>query len=121
MRMQSFHHRSLRAGLEPPFRTSNKRAAGPLSALDPRGLEAPVGATPKRGLKRRATVLRQRLPITDGLLIYHVVPVAVGEIDPAFAGAARVVEAEYEWPFQSHASMGPACAVVDAREDGATL
>jgi nicotinate dehydrogenase subunit B len=32
-----------------------------------------------------------------------------------------VVEAEYEWPFQSHASMGPACAVVDARADGATL
>jgi CO/xanthine dehydrogenase Mo-binding subunit len=49
------------------------------------------------------------------------VPFATGEIDPAFAGAARVVEAEYEWPFQSHASMGPACAVVDARADGATL
>jgi hypothetical protein len=28
---------------------------------------------------------------------------------------------EYERPFQSHASMGPACAVVDARADGATL
>jgi CO/xanthine dehydrogenase Mo-binding subunit len=49
------------------------------------------------------------------------VPVATGEIDPAFASAAQVVEAEYEWPFQSHASMGPACAVVDARADGATL
>ena len=24
--------------------------------------------------------------------------------------AARVIEAEYEWPFQSHACMGPACA-----------
>jgi hypothetical protein len=32
-----------------------------------------------------------------------------------------VVEVEYEWPFQSQASMGPACAVVDARADGATL
>jgi nicotinate dehydrogenase subunit B len=49
------------------------------------------------------------------------VPVATGEIDPAFASAARIVEAEYEWPFQSHASMGPACAIVDARADGATL
>src|SRR5215472_16610896 len=49
------------------------------------------------------------------------VPVANGEIDLAFAGAARVIEAEYQWPFQSHASMGPACAVVDARLDGATL
>jgi len=49
------------------------------------------------------------------------VPVATGEIDQAFGGAARLVEAEYEWPFQSHASMGPACAVVDARADAATL
>jgi hypothetical protein len=40
---------------------------------------------------------------------------------PAFAGAARVVEAEYEWPFQPHANIGPASAVVDARADGATL
>jgi hypothetical protein len=47
--------------------------------------------------------------------------VAIGEIDPAFAAAERVVVAEYEWPFQSHASLGPACAVVDARADGATL
>jgi hypothetical protein len=49
------------------------------------------------------------------------VPVATGEIEPVFSRAARVVEAEYEWPFQSHASMGPACAVVDARADGAIL
>jgi CO/xanthine dehydrogenase Mo-binding subunit len=59
--------------------------------------------------------------IRQARVIKREVPVAVGEIDPAFAGAARVVEAEYEWPFQSHASMGPACAVVDARADGATL
>src|SRR5262249_20381839 len=37
------------------------------------------------------------------------------------AGAARVIEAEYEWRLQSHASMGPACAVVDAKADEATL
>jgi nicotinate dehydrogenase subunit B len=41
--------------------------------------------------------------------------------DEAQAQGLRVVEAEYEWPFQSHASMGPACAVVDAGADGATL
>ena len=40
---------------------------------------------------------------------------------PAFAGAARVVEAEHERPFQSHAGMGPAGAVVDARAGAATL
>ena len=33
-----------------------------------------------------------------------------GNVDEAFKTAARVIEAEYEWPFQSHASMGPACA-----------
>ena len=32
-----------------------------------------------------------------------------------------MVSAEYEWPFQSHASMGGACAVADVRDDGATL
>ena len=32
---------------------------------------------------------------------------------PPSPGRAKVVEAEYEWPFQSHASMGPACAVAD--------
>ncbi len=41
-----------------------------------------------------------------------------GAVDAAFARAARVVTAEYEFPFQSHASMGPACAVADVRPDG---
>jgi CO/xanthine dehydrogenase Mo-binding subunit len=43
-----------------------------------------------------------------------------GEVDPAFANAARIVEAEYEWPFQSHASMGPGCALADVKSDGTT-
>jgi CO/xanthine dehydrogenase Mo-binding subunit len=40
-----------------------------------------------------------------------------GNVDDAFKSAARVIEAEYEWPFQSHACMGPACATVEI-EDG---
>jgi nicotinate dehydrogenase subunit B len=44
-----------------------------------------------------------------------------GNVDEAFKGAARVIEAEYEWPFQSHASMGPACAVVEIKNDQVTL
>ena len=39
-----------------------------------------------------------------------------GNVDEAFRNAARVVEAEYEWPFQSHACMGPGCGVVDVEE-----
>jgi CO/xanthine dehydrogenase Mo-binding subunit len=48
-------------------------------------------------------------------------PLKRGDLDAAFQGAARVVQAEYEWPFQSHASMGPACAVADVRADGVTV
>src|SRR5205809_1487717 len=44
-----------------------------------------------------------------------------GDVDGVFKTAAKVVEAEYEWPFQSHASMGPACAVADVRADGVTV
>jgi CO/xanthine dehydrogenase Mo-binding subunit len=31
-----------------------------------------------------------------------------------------VVEAEYEWPFQSHAAMGPACALVEIKDGNVT-
>jgi CO/xanthine dehydrogenase Mo-binding subunit len=41
-----------------------------------------------------------------------------GEVDGAFARAARVITAEYEFPFQSHASMGPGVAVADVRPEG---
>ncbi|MCW2573639.1 MAG: molybdopterin binding aldehyde oxidase and xanthine dehydrogenase [Frankiales bacterium] len=44
-----------------------------------------------------------------------------GKIDEAFSKAAKVIEATYEWPFQSHASMAPACAVADVKTDSAHL
>jgi len=44
----------------------------------------------------------------------------VGDVDAAFKAAAKVIEAEYEWPFQSHASMGPACALVEVKDGAAT-
>ncbi len=47
--------------------------------------------------------------------------VKVGDTDAAFANAAKIVEATYEWPFQSHASMAPACGVADMREGEATV
>jgi nicotinate dehydrogenase subunit B len=43
-----------------------------------------------------------------------------GNVDDAFKSATRVIEAEYEWPFQSHASMGPACSLVEIKDGHAT-
>jgi nicotinate dehydrogenase subunit B len=44
-------------------------------------------------------------------------PVDRGDVEAALASASRVVTAEYEWPLQSHASMGPACAIADMNSD----
>src|SRR5438105_2155956 len=44
-----------------------------------------------------------------------------GDVAAAFKRAAFVLEGEYEYPTMSHASMGPACAVADVREDNATV
>jgi CO/xanthine dehydrogenase Mo-binding subunit len=43
-----------------------------------------------------------------------------GDVDAAFAGSAKKLQASYEWPFQAHATMGPGCAVADFRSDGVT-
>ena len=48
-------------------------------------------------------------------------PVKKGDVAAAFKTAARTIEAEYEWPFQSHASMGPACALAQVNKDGAKV
>jgi CO/xanthine dehydrogenase Mo-binding subunit len=44
-----------------------------------------------------------------------------GDMEEAFKRASFALEGEYEYPTMSHASMGPACAVADVREDGATV
>jgi nicotinate dehydrogenase subunit B len=43
-----------------------------------------------------------------------------GNVDDALKAAARVIEAEYEWPFQSHSCMGPACALVEIKDGRVT-
>jgi CO/xanthine dehydrogenase Mo-binding subunit len=40
-------------------------------------------------------------------------PATTGNVDAAFAGAAKVVEADYDIPFQGHTSIGPAHAMAD--------
>jgi CO/xanthine dehydrogenase Mo-binding subunit len=49
------------------------------------------------------------------------VPTNNGNVEEAFKNAAKVIEAEYEWPYQSHASMGPGCAVVDCKDGEAKV
>jgi len=44
-----------------------------------------------------------------------------GSMEDGFKQAVRILEGEYEFPTQSHASMGPACAVADVRDGGATV
>jgi len=43
-----------------------------------------------------------------------------GDVPTALTNAAKKVEATYEFPFQSHATMGPGCAVADVHADGVT-
>jgi CO/xanthine dehydrogenase Mo-binding subunit len=48
-------------------------------------------------------------------------PPAVGTPDAAFQSAARLVEAQYEVPFQGHVSLGPAHATADPSNDQMTI
>ncbi|HEX6841125.1 MAG TPA: molybdopterin cofactor-binding domain-containing protein [Stellaceae bacterium] len=47
--------------------------------------------------------------------------VSIGDAVGALFKAERVHTATYRWPIQSHASLGPSCAVADVRADGATI
>ena len=46
---------------------------------------------------------------------------SLGDAAEALATAPRVFHASYQWPIQSHASMGPSCAVADIRDGGGTV
>jgi nicotinate dehydrogenase subunit B len=48
-------------------------------------------------------------------------PSVTGNPDAAFSTAARVVEAEYDVPFQGHTSIGPAHAMADPSNDQLTI
>lgn len=61
-----------------------------------------------------AATLRADPNLTDETLVRKGAPGA----RPA---GAKVVSASYFWPMQSHASIGPSCAVADVRADSATV
>jgi CO/xanthine dehydrogenase Mo-binding subunit len=48
-------------------------------------------------------------------------PEVVGNPDAALAGAAKMIEAEYEYPFQGHTAIGPAHATADPSNGQMTI
>jgi nicotinate dehydrogenase subunit B len=48
-------------------------------------------------------------------------PMVVGDPDAAFASAAKVIEAEYQIPFQGHTAIGPAHATADPSDGQMTI
>jgi CO/xanthine dehydrogenase Mo-binding subunit len=48
-------------------------------------------------------------------------PAVTGNVDAAFASAAKVVEADYDIPFQGHTSIGPAHAMADPANNQLTI
>jgi CO/xanthine dehydrogenase Mo-binding subunit len=48
-------------------------------------------------------------------------PINIGNVDGAFANAAKMIEADYEMPFQGHNSIGPAHAVADPSNGQMTI
>ena len=54
-------------------------------------------------------------------VLQRTIEVENGKPDEGFKTAARVIEGEYEYPTQSHASTGPACGVADVRDGEATV
>jgi len=49
------------------------------------------------------------------------IPDVIGDPDAALAGAAKVIEAEYEVPFQGHTAIGPAHAMADPSNGQMTI
>jgi CO/xanthine dehydrogenase Mo-binding subunit len=74
--------------------------------------------SPGTGLPEQA---RLHAGIRATALVRDEVMASRGDVASGLAGGARTLAATYEWPIQSHASMGPSCAVADVRSDRATI
>lgn len=61
------------------------------------------------------TYMRGATPTSSGK------PQVMGDPDAAFAGAAKVIEADYDVPFQGHTAFGPAHAMADPSNDQLTI
>ena len=61
------------------------------------------------------TYMRSATPTSSGR------PTVAGNPDTALAGAAKVIEADYDVPFQGHTSLGPAHAMADPSNGQMTI
>jgi nicotinate dehydrogenase subunit B len=68
-------------------------------------------------IRQAPVVIRSSDPANVG----PAAPREIGSVEDGFKQAVRILEGEYEYPTQSHASMGPACAVADVRDGRATV
>ena len=59
--------------------------------------------------------------IRDGAVERDQDLVSRGDPKAALSTATKQFSATYEWPLQSHASLGPSCSVADVRADGTTV
>ena len=84
------------------------RAARELKAAWSEGQTLP-GSAGLGGVVRNTAVDRDEMVINRG------------NTASAMAGAAKTFAASYYWPNQSHASLGPSCAVADMRDGGLTV
>ncbi|MSV34836.1 MAG: xanthine dehydrogenase family protein molybdopterin-binding subunit [Bryobacterales bacterium] len=84
------------------------RAARELKVTWSEGQTLP-GSTGLGGYVRNAAVDRDETVINRG------------NTASAMTGAAKTFAASYYWPNQSHASLGPSCAVADMRDGGLTV
>ncbi len=68
-------------------------------------------------IRKAPVVARSSDPGTVGASVQR----GNGSVADGFKQAVRIIEGDYEFPTQSHASMGPACAVADVKDGGATV
>jgi CO/xanthine dehydrogenase Mo-binding subunit len=54
-------------------------------------------------------------------VLRRVIQAEHGSVEEGLKNSVRIVEGEYEYPTQSHASTGPACGVADVRDGEATI
>jgi nicotinate dehydrogenase subunit B len=59
--------------------------------------------------------------LRDGIVERDQTFVTRGSVETAMEAATRKLSATYFWPCQSHASLGPSCAVADVRDEGTTI